>query len=54
MSEWGKNKNKLIAKGKYIAFVDSDDYIDKELFSKLEEYIDKNFLILCLEFHIVI
>ena len=30
------------AKGKYIAFVDSDDYIDKELFSKLEEYIDKN------------
>ena len=30
------------AKGKYIAFVDSDDYIDKELFSKLDEYIDKN------------
>ena len=30
------------AKGEYIAFVDSDDYIDKELFSKLDEYIDKN------------
>lgn len=30
------------AKGKYIAFLDSDDYIDKDLFCKLEQYIDKN------------
>lgn len=30
------------ANGKYIAFVDSDDYIDKELFFYLEGYIEKN------------
>jgi len=30
------------AKGKYIAFVDSDDYIDIHLFENLEKYIDDN------------
>lgn len=30
------------AKGKYIAFVDSDDYLDINLFSKLEKYIQKD------------
>lgn len=30
------------ANGKYIAFVDSDDYIDKELFLNLEGHIEKN------------
>lgn len=31
------------ATGKYLAFVDSDDYIDKSLFSKLEKYINDNY-----------
>ena len=30
------------AKGKYITFVDSDDYLDINLFSKLEKYIQKD------------
>lgn len=30
------------ATGKYIAFVDSDDYLDIELFSKLQKYIEKD------------
>ena len=30
------------ATGKYLAFVDSDDYVDVNLFSKLEQYIDKD------------
>ncbi len=30
------------ANGKYIIFLDSDDYIDSNLFSEFEEYIDQN------------
>ena len=30
------------ASGKYISFLDSDDYLDKNLFSELEKYIDKD------------
>lgn len=30
------------ATGDYISFVDSDDYVDKELFLSLESYIDKD------------
>ena len=30
------------ALGKYISFLDSDDYLDKNLFSELEKYMDKN------------
>ena len=30
------------ATGKYIAFIDSDDYIDKDLFGNLEKYIDED------------
>lgn len=30
------------ATGKYIAFIDSDDYIDKDLFENLEKYIDED------------
>ena len=28
--------------GKYISFIDSDDYIDNNLFSELEKYMDEN------------
>lgn len=31
------------ANGKYLAFVDSDDYIDVNLFSELEEHINNNY-----------
>lgn len=30
------------ASGKYLSFLDSDDYLDKNLFSELEKYIDKD------------
>ena len=30
------------ATGKYLSFIDSDDYIDKNLYKNLEEYINKN------------
>lgn len=30
------------ASGKYIAFLDSDDYLDKDIFSSLEKYMDKD------------
>ena len=30
------------ASGKYISFLDSDDYLEKNLFSELEKYIDKD------------
>lgn len=30
------------ALGKYISFLDSDDYLDENLFSELEKYMDKN------------
>lgn len=30
------------ATGKYISFIDSDDYVDKNLYKKLEKYIDKD------------
>ena len=30
------------ALGKYISFLDSDDYLDKNLFSKLEKYMDED------------
>ena len=30
------------ATGKYLSFVDSDDYIDKNLYKNLEKYIDEN------------
>lgn len=36
-----RNTGIEIAKGKYIAFVDSDDYIQKEMYEKLYEAIEK-------------
>lgn len=37
-----RNTGIEIARGKYIAFVDSDDYIQKEMYEKLCEVIDKH------------
>ena len=35
------------ASGNYVLFVDSDDYIDKEMCYKLSEYCDKNGMVIC-------
>jgi len=37
-----RNYGVKYAEGKYISFIDSDDYIDKNLFKNLEKYIDED------------
>ena len=44
---YNRNLGIEIASGKYIAFVDSDDYIDLNLYEKMYEYSEEKKLNLC-------
>ncbi len=41
------------AKGKYISFIDSDDYVEKDLYKELDKYMDKNYDIIIFDYNYI-